>query len=70
MSNANNVDSWVGICVNCYRELVWVIDADPNGEMSCKCRQCEAEEGHDFDLEPDVEFDRYGNRVTKADGGK
>lgn len=49
-------------CVNCTVELSY-IDDDPNGEKNCVCARCRAEEEHDFDAEPDVGFDRYGNII-------
>lgn len=49
-------------CINCQQELIPSIDNDPNGEENCVCAQCRAEEEHDFDLEPNVIFDRLGRR--------
>ena len=48
-------------CINCDQELISAYDDDPNGNKNCVCAKCRAEEEHDFDLEPDVEFDRAGN---------
>lgn len=54
-----------GYCLNCGAELLPHIDADPNGTMNCVCARCRAEEEHDFDVQPDVEFDRSGNLVEQ-----
>lgn len=50
-------------CIGCGTTLSEVLDSDPNGEMNSVCAKCEAEEAHDFDLEPAVEFDRSGSIV-------
>jgi len=49
-------------CIICGEEL-FCVDDDPNGDKNCKCCRCVAEEDHDYDLEPEAIFDRYGNRV-------
>ena len=49
-------------CLNCSTFLCHV-DDDPNGEHNCVCARCQAEEEHDFDAEPNVKFDRSGNRI-------
>lgn len=54
-------------CVGCGQELISAYDDDPNGEKNCICAQCRAEENHDFDAEPDVEFDRQGNMIYNDD---
>ncbi len=52
-------------CIGCGDELIPAIDADPNGDMDCKCARCQAEEEHDFDAEPNVMFTRRGEPVEK-----
>lgn len=54
-------------CISCDQELISTYDDDPNGKKNCVCAQCRAEEEHDFDLEPDVEFDRQGNIIEEED---
>lgn len=54
-------DEDLGNCIICQTELIRSLDADPNGEMDVKCARCVAEEAHDFDRDPDVEFTRGGN---------
>lgn len=39
------------------------LDDDPNGDKNCVCAKCRAEEKHDFDVEPEVRFDRRGRRI-------
>lgn len=51
-----------GDCVSCGNKLLFS-DAHPNGDMSPVCAQCEAEQDHDFDAEPNVVYNRYGRRV-------
>jgi hypothetical protein len=52
-------------CLGCSTEMIGVIDNDPNGAENCTCARCRAEESHDYDLEPDVEFDRSGHMIEK-----
>lgn len=47
-------------CINCGDDLC-CLDDDPNGEKNCVCARCRAVEDHDFDVEPDVTFDRAGH---------
>ena len=47
-------------CIGCGTELIWALDADPDGELGCVCVRCQAEESHDFDEEPHVKFSRRG----------
>lgn len=47
-------------CINCQTELN-CLDEDPNGDQNCICAKCRAEENHDFDLEPNVVFERDGS---------
>lgn len=49
-------------CISCDTVLT-VIDDDPNGDKNCVCARCEAEEGHDFDADPWVLFNRCGERM-------
>ena len=49
-------------CINCGTDLT-AIDQDPNGDLGCTCKRCVAEEAHDFDLEPNAVFDRFGERI-------
>ena len=42
-----------------------VFDADPDGSMGVVCARCSAEVEHDYDLEPDAEFNRAGRRVDE-----
>jgi hypothetical protein len=53
-------------CVNCGVELNEAIDSDPNGAKNAVCSKCKAEEAHDFDLEPNVVFDRHGRMEVKS----
>jgi len=48
-------------CIGCTAPLLH-LDRDPNGDVNATCKRCVAEEGHDFDTEPDATFDRIGNR--------
>lgn len=50
------------ICIGCHDVMGW-LDRDPNGAENATCARCRAEERHDFDVEPDVVFDRKGNRI-------
>lgn len=52
----------VSLCPACWTPLVDAIDSDPNGDMNATCARCRAEEEHDFDAEPGVTFNRYGDR--------
>lgn len=52
-------------CFICHEKRL-SCDDDPNGDYPGKCARCTAEEEHDFDAEPDVEFDRYGNKTIKV----
>lgn len=52
-------------CINCGVKLKDCFDRDPNGDPNCVCAKCKAEESHDFDVEPDVVFDRGGHRVPE-----
>ena len=56
-------DAEYGYCINCSRDLIPIIDEDPNGDLGCKCAQCLAEESHDFGRYPDVTFGRDGMRI-------
>lgn len=53
-------------CIGCGTEMIGVIDNDPNGAENCNCARCRAEESHDFDVEPDIEFDRSGRVIEKV----
>jgi hypothetical protein len=48
-----------GYCIGCTEKLTH-IDDDPNGEHNAECARCRAESEHDFDEEPNVVFDRFG----------
>lgn len=48
--------------------MIGVIDDDPDGAPNVTCARCRAEEAHDFDLEPDVEFDRSGSMRVRESG--
>lgn len=64
MSRRNeDYDYEYGNCIGCGVQLCCVDDA-PNGDHFCTCVRCRAEERHDFDLEPNVRFDRCGHRVS------
>lgn len=52
-------------CISCGRVLL-LIDRDPNGDRNAVCAKCRAEEGHDFDAEPNVTFIRLGYRVEST----
>ena len=47
-------------CLGCGEELN-CLDDDPNGGRNATCARCRAEEEHDFDTEPGVEFNRDGS---------
>ena len=49
-------------CISC-GDYLDARDEDPNGDMGCTCKRCEAQEAHDYDQEPDAVFDRRGERV-------
>lgn len=49
-------------CPQCLRDLIEGIDDDAYG-MRPICRQCEAEQSHDFDAEPRAQFLRDGSRL-------
>lgn len=49
-------------CINCGIKLT-EIDRDPDGSLNVKCAKCEAEERHDFDVEPETKFDRLGREL-------
>lgn len=51
-------------CINCGVKLGW-LDRDPNGDKDCVCAKCKAEDRHDFDAEPNAEYDRAGRRIVK-----
>jgi hypothetical protein len=51
--------------MGCNEELSSV-DDDPNGDWTIMCARCQAEEEHDYDVEPGVVFDRHGRRVVNA----
>lgn len=53
-------------CIGCGEELC-ILDEDPNGDIGAVCARCEAEEDHDWDEYPDVEFDRSGEMIDKND---
>lgn len=64
-TSANSEDSEnspYGLCLTCYEEL-GPVDDDPNGEHNPDCARCRAESEHDFDVEPEAQFDRSGNRI-------
>lgn len=48
-------------CIHCGAKLTF-LDEDPNGEGNCVCAKCRAEEKHDFDREPNVKYNRRGER--------
>lgn len=50
-------------CISCGDELCF-IDRDPNGDKNAVCARCRSEEKHDFDAEPNVTFDRFGDRIS------
>jgi len=54
-------------CLGCGTELNH-LDEDPNGDKNATCARCRAEEEHDYDLEPGVEFERDGSRKEKKRG--
>lgn len=54
-------------CLNCAIRLDPGIDEDPNGDMPTKCKRCQAEEEHDFDVAPGVGFDRRGCWIEGRD---
>ncbi|MBD8681715.1 MULTISPECIES: hypothetical protein [Pseudomonas] len=51
-----------GNCIECGNELT-VVDDDPNRTCGATCKRCLAEQNHDFDAEPDVQFSRSGERM-------
>jgi len=53
--------SSTGHCLHCGDKLS-CIDDDPNGDGNAVCARCSAEEEHDYDIEPGVEFERDGRR--------
>lgn len=53
-----------GRCIGCGEKLT-SIDDDPNGEHNVTCARCRAEEDHDFDAEPSVEFNRDGSQADE-----
>ena len=52
--------------INCTTEYLPHLDNDPNGDDNATCAKCRAKMAHDFDIEPDVEFDRAGNIIEKT----
>ena len=58
----NIVTGYAEECISCGVKL-GALDDDPNGEHNPICVRCRSEEEHDFDLEPNVEFDRSGARI-------
>ena len=50
-------------CIGCGDRLIDAIDSDPNGEKNATCARCRAEEAHDYDAEPLVIFNRWGERT-------
>jgi len=56
-------------CLLCFNKLNTVIDSFPNGEMCYVCAQCRAYSEHDFDVEPNVEFNRLGGRIRRVQSG-
>lgn len=54
-----------GNCVECGDELT-PLDDDPNRTCGPTCKRCLAEQAHDFDAEPGVEFTKTGERVFTA----
>lgn len=52
-------------CISCLTELNH-LDNDLNGKKDCVCARCKAEQAHDFDKEPNVKFDRAGNRIKRT----
>lgn len=53
-------------CIGCQTELLF-IDKDNEGRLGPTCLRCLAEEKHDFDLYPDVKFDRFGDHRALGD---
>ena len=51
-----------GDCIECGTELT-PVDDDPNRTCGATCARCLAEQSHDFEAEPGVEFTRSGQRV-------
>lgn len=47
-------------CINCGVDLTLLGPDEPND----KCAKCRAEENHDFDKEPNAEYNKYGYRVS------
>lgn len=50
------------VCVMC-QTMLMPCDEDPNGDKNPVCIKCRAEQAHDFDAEPYVEFDRFGRML-------
>lgn len=51
-----------GHCIECTEKLL-SCDDDLNGEHNAECARCRAESEHDFDAEPNVRFDRFGQEI-------
>lgn len=51
-----------GQCIDCGTALCH-LDDDPNGDRNATCAQCRAQDGHDFDAEPNASFSRTGERA-------
>lgn len=48
-------------CCNCGVELLVCVD------NSATCAKCESELNHDYDIEPDTEYDRHGRLIERND---
>ena len=46
-------------CINCGTDLIASIDT------GAVCAKCEAQDNHDYDIEPDTEYDRSGRLIEK-----
>lgn len=53
-------------CIDCQEPLIDCVDSDPNGERNITCARCRAEQNHDFDVEPNVVFDRCGHMTENT----
>ena len=53
-------------CLGCGFPLIEA-DKDPNGENNYVCLRCRAEEEHDYDLEPNTNFNRLGHPEEKEE---
>jgi len=55
------VSKIINYCLGCGDNLRY-LDRDPNGAENSTCAKCRAEEEHDFDMYPNVKFDRSGRQ--------